>query len=977
MFDDERSADIMRKNNTHRLLCLLLAFAFIIGAAGFAFAEDNIISDLLFNDPFENMIALTTDDIDATTASVAETVSTEELRPKDIAMQQLEEYKRNKAIQAQKTDRYIVKYKSDTHKQSVDTALQARVMSTNEIIGKDENRSKKTELIVLAEAVKPQDFANELRTMGIGDSIEYIQPDFKLVQQEITLDIVPAGSGATSGTGQISTGTLPIATTSVTVAVIDSGADVTHPMLKNYLWTGENGINGKNFVDDNHVLYDAENFTQYAHGTHVSGIIAQSASESGTPLKIMTCKAFENGSAYTSDVIEAIEFAVENGAKIINMSFGGTQYNPALEEAMAEADALFITAAGNHRMDVSDTPIYPACFDLDNIICVTSSNADKGFTYFSNYSTSLVDIAAPGRDIQSAYPNKGVAPNSGTSMAAAYVSGVAAAVAARNVTSVAQIKERILDTADRYEHLQNKIANGRSVNMLNALNNTVVTQVSTISCADDFDPISYNPTPEEQLELFNQKTIIDVSIGDNHTLMLANDGTVWAFGNSEYGKVGTGGNGPYYDQPQQVIGISNVIDISAGSNNSLALKSDGTVWGWGKKDQLGFDSTDSTSTPVQLSWLNNISLISTCGSHSLAYSSSTNTLYGWGMSMFGELMADFVDITVPSAIYYADGVTQIETAPFFSGLLFEETGKLFMFGFNGEGELKDGTFNNSITGTYGAFINAKYFDMGYDHILAITKDGDVYGWGSNYKQQLIPESTEFSFNTPQLIYDGSASSIACGYRTSFMVAGIMLNGWGSNENNALGTNGAAVDVLANKVFAGGHNAIYSSLVDGSLWVIGDNSNAQLGNTYMYPATFTYWVQIGSGYSYDEDDTEPQPQQPSYISASVTAYLTEGQDYYLIITEAGVNSKNGSYMINYDKEAVEIADFSALTHYTESEPTNIDSLGISVSDVLGINVPGSFVFSRSITVPTGMVWSGPANIIKFRAIKTGTTTITCT
>ena len=70
-------------------------------------------------------------------------------------------------------------------------------------------------------------------------------------------------------------------------------------------------------------VYDAENPLAYAHGTHISGIIAQVAENENMPLQLIMCKAFENGSAYTSDVIEAIEFSVEKGARIINMSFGG------------------------------------------------------------------------------------------------------------------------------------------------------------------------------------------------------------------------------------------------------------------------------------------------------------------------------------------------------------------------------------------------------------------------------------------------------------------------------------------------------------------------------------------------------------------------------------------------------------------------------------------------------------------------------
>ena len=389
----------------NRILSFILAIAFIFGSAGVSFADGNAVSEFLYNDPFEYMVSLTDEEIPNSSDST-DVMSVGAENSAESVDERLARRHRERIEKAQKTDRYIVKYKSDAHKTSVENKLHGRLSSTHEIIGENENRTKKTKVIVLNEAIKPQDFANELRNMDIGNSIEYIQPDFELSPQEISLEITEVNGIESISDAEM--GTVPMATNPVTVAVIDTGADLSHPLFANYLWEDESGNNGWNFVDENGILYDAEASPSYAHGTHVTGIIVQAARESATPVKVMTCRAFDNGSAYTSDVIEAIEYAQDNGAKIINMSFGGTHYNPALEEAMEETNALFITAAGNHRMDLSTTPVYPACFNLDNIICVASANADKGFTYFSNFSTAHVDIAALGREVTSAYPNRTV-----------------------------------------------------------------------------------------------------------------------------------------------------------------------------------------------------------------------------------------------------------------------------------------------------------------------------------------------------------------------------------------------------------------------------------------------------------------------------------------------------------------------------------------------------------------------------------------
>ena len=106
----------------------------------------------------------------------------------------------------------------------------------------------------------------------------------------------------------------------------------------------------------------------------------------------MPLKVFENGTAYTSDIIEAINYAEENGASIVNCSWGCTEENLALKETMENSDMTFVCAVGNNRLNLIETPIYPACYDLDNIISVTSVNNDGGLSYFSNYGD--VDISA-------------------------------------------------------------------------------------------------------------------------------------------------------------------------------------------------------------------------------------------------------------------------------------------------------------------------------------------------------------------------------------------------------------------------------------------------------------------------------------------------------------------------------------------------------------------------------------------------------
>lgn len=272
------------------------------------------------------------------------------------------------------------------------------------------------------------------------------------------------------------------------IALIDSGVDITHPDISERIWEGENGINGWNFVDDSEQVFDSEQPELSSHGTHIAGIIAQNSQNT----KIMVLKAFDREGAYTSDIIAAIRFAEEHGASVVNCSFDSNEYNKALEDVIAESNMLFITAAGNNRDDLAEKPVYPACFNLANIICVTSVNADGGLSYFSNYSPSVVDIAAIGRDVESCLPENESGKMSGTSMSAAQVTGTAAAVLETAPTlTTEELSDRLLESAQPLSNLTNVIAAGRMIDVESAIADQTQQLVKQNSPEEDFDISGY------------------------------------------------------------------------------------------------------------------------------------------------------------------------------------------------------------------------------------------------------------------------------------------------------------------------------------------------------------------------------------------------------------------------------------------------------------------------------------------------------
>ncbi|MDG3582972.1 S8 family peptidase [Galbibacter pacificus] len=198
---------------------------------------------------------------------------------------------------------------------------------------------------------------------------------------------------------------------------------------------------------DNNVIGDREHAK---HGTHVAGIIAAQRNNGigmngvADHVKIMPVRTVPNGDEYDKDVALAIRYAVDNGAKVINGSFG-KYYSPhkqwvwdAIKYA-ASKDVLIVKAAGNESLDLDENNVYPNDNEnntaeiADNFLTVGALNYEYGpemVATFSNYGKDNVDVFAPGTKIWSTTPNNGYEFLQGTSMAAPAVAGVAALIRA-------------------------------------------------------------------------------------------------------------------------------------------------------------------------------------------------------------------------------------------------------------------------------------------------------------------------------------------------------------------------------------------------------------------------------------------------------------------------------------------------------------------------------------------------------------------
>jgi len=206
------------------------------------------------------------------------------------------------------------------------------------------------------------------------------------------------------------------------------------------------------------------------HGSHVAGIIGAVRGNGigidgiAGSVRIMAVRAVPNGDEHDKDIANAIRYAVDNGAQIINMSFG-KGYSPdkkVVDDAVKYADSkgvLMIHAAGNDGQDLAEGKNFPTPVYLDgaraaNWIEVGASSWKGGSALaaqFSNYGKAQVDVFAPGVDILSTVPGGGYAKESGTSMAAPVVSGLAAVLMSYFPTlSAADVKQIIMESATRY-----------------------------------------------------------------------------------------------------------------------------------------------------------------------------------------------------------------------------------------------------------------------------------------------------------------------------------------------------------------------------------------------------------------------------------------------------------------------------------------------------------------------------------------------
>jgi len=346
-------------------------------------------------------------------------------------------------------------------------------------------------------------------------------------------------------------------------------------------------------------------------------------------------------------------------------------------------------------------------------------------------------------------------------------------------------------------------------------------------------------TPVQVTAPSGMSGMVAITAGNWHSVALSSDGTVWAWGYNYDGQLGMGGVGdgityPFSTStPQHAASgsFSGVIKISSLQYNILALKSDGTVWAWGRNDygQLGNGGTSASGTPVQAAGLAGIVDVAAGYIHSVALKSD-GTVLTWGYNGYGQLGNGTRDGNPHSTATQVPGLSGVVaiSAGVFSSLALQSQAIGAAWGDNSYGQVGDGSTDlyvyapRQVSNLSGLAAIAS----GLWHNLARLSDGSLWTWG--YNNGGLGNGTTSSTTPVQLAsFAGTVAAIAAGNAHSVV---LKSDGtvwvWGFNSGT---TPELQSDLSGTVALAAGQNHSLALRNDGTVWAFGHNNEGQLGN----------------------------------------------------------------------------------------------------------------------------------------------------
>jgi len=341
-----------------------------------------------------------------------------------------------------------------------------------------------------------------------------------------------------------------------------------------------------------------------------------------------------------------------------------------------------------------------------------------------------------------------------------------------------------------------------------------------------------------------------ISSAGSVNLALKQEGTVWAWGQNNSGAMGNGSLYGIQSSPLQVSELLEVTAVSTSGFHGLAVKSDGTVWGWGQnvREEVGGGLSSQVLNPIRVSGLSNIVSVAAGSFYSLALDRD-GRVWAWGANSQGQLGLGTSDNSrhdTPVVIPGLSGVTFIAAGSGFN-VAVRNDGTVWTWGKNENGQLGAAGPSTDRPAQVPGVSGVRAVAAGPNHVLALTADGTVMGWGLNTFGQAGSTNFVYMNPTPAPVAGlTSVTGIAAGYGFSLAVKsdGTVWE-WGLNPEQ-LGsgvTNGnpqpnpAMVNGITNAVsLAAGSNHGLALLNDGSLRAWGSNYNGEIGDgtTFLRP-----------------------------------------------------------------------------------------------------------------------------------------------
>lgn len=407
-----------------------------------------------------------------------------------------------------------------------------------------------------------------------------------------------------------------------------------------------------------------------------------------------------------------------------------------------------------------------------------------------------------------------------------------------------------------------------------------------------------------------------ISAGGGHTLVLKDDGTLWAWGDNLTGEVG---DGTTEDRNVPVKVLDHVVSISAGYGHSLAIREDGTLWAWGTNmnGELGDGTNDGRELPIQI--MNHVMAASASFNHSLAIKDD-GTLWAWGDNGQGQLGDGTTeDRSIP--VNVMNNVIAV-SAGYYCSLAITSDGILWAWGDNDDGQLGDGTTEDRITPVK-VMDHVIGVSAGEKCSLAIKDDGSLWAWGSNINDG-IHRKAQYS---PIQVMDHVISASTEGYSLVVKDDGTLWV-WGSGMlgDGTIKNNSTCVQVMDHVVVAsaGSHHSI-AVKDDGSLWAWGNNKDGQLGDgsneTQLSPVKVMDNVKTYVDYFYNVKDPGEEVVLPAEKLDSVTNLSSASNAVTSLITT----------MSNEQKASATGADLATL--YAEAAVAKAASKGVYGSEFI--------------------------------------------